>query len=84
MGILMVVLALCAFFCLYRALQGPSISDRVISVDIMGIVFTGITALMALRYKLTYLLDLSITIAILSFVGTLALAKYMEGRHLDD
>jgi multicomponent Na+:H+ antiporter subunit F len=84
MEILMVLLALCAFFCLYRALQGPSISDRVISVDIMGIVFTGITALMALRYKLAYLLDLSITIAILSFVGTLALAKYMEGRHLDD
>jgi multicomponent Na+:H+ antiporter subunit F len=84
MGILMVGLALCAFFCLYRALQGPSISDRVISVDIMGIIFVCITALMAIRYNLPYLMDLSIIIAILSFVGTLALAKYMEGRHLDD
>lgn len=84
MEILMVGLALCAFFCLYRALQGPSISDRVISVDIMGIVFTCITGLWAIRYSLPYLMDLSIIIAILSFVGTLALAKYLEGRHLDD
>lgn len=84
MGILNIALSLCAFFCLYRALQGPSISDRVISVDIMGIIFTCITALMALRYNLPYLMDLSLTIAILSFIGTLALAKYMEGRHLDD
>ncbi|MEO0093440.1 MAG: monovalent cation/H+ antiporter complex subunit F [candidate division WOR-3 bacterium] len=84
MEILMVGLACCAFFCLYRALQGPSISDRVISVDIMGIIFTCITALMSIRYKLPYLMDLAIIIAILSFVGTLALAKYLEGRHLDD
>jgi multicomponent Na+:H+ antiporter subunit F len=84
MEILTVLLSLGAFFCLYRALQGPSISDRVIAVDIMGIIFTCITALMALRYNISYLMDLAITIAILSFVGTLALSKYLEGRSLDD
>ncbi len=84
MEILLTLLSLCAFFCLYRALQGPSISDRVIAVDIMGVLFTGITALVGLKYKISYLLDLSIAIAILSFIGTLALAKYLEGRSLDD
>ncbi len=84
MEILIILLAIGAFFCLYRALQGPSISDRVIAVDIMGIIFTCITALMALRYNIPFLMDLSITIAILSFIGTLALAKYLEGRSLDD
>lgn len=84
MEILIVLLSLGAFFCLYRALQGPSISDRVIAVDIMGIIFTCITALIALRYNIGYLMDLAITIAILSFIGTLALAKYLEGRSLDD
>ncbi len=84
MEILLTILAICAFFCLYRALQGPSISDRVIAVDIMGILFTGITALVGLRLNLSYFLDLAIVIAILSFLGTLALAKYLEGRSLDD
>lgn len=84
MEILIIVLSLGAFFCLYRALQGPSISDRVIAVDIMGIIFTCITALIALRYNIGYLMDLAIVIAILSFIGTLALSKYLEGRSLDD
>lgn len=73
-----------AFFCLYRALQGPSIADRAIAVDMMGVVFSGITALVALRYRLSYLLDISIALAVISFVGVLALAKFLEGRSLDD
>ncbi len=84
MTILIVILSFGAFFCLYRALQGPSIPDRAIALDIMAVIFSSITALMALRYKLAYLIDLSIAIAVISFVGTLALAKYLEGRSLDD
>jgi len=84
MTILLVLLVLGAFFCLYRALRGPSISDRVMAVDVMAVIFTCITALMALRYKLAYLLDLSIALAVISFIATLALAKYLEGRSLDD
>ncbi|MCX7756877.1 MAG: monovalent cation/H+ antiporter complex subunit F [candidate division WOR-3 bacterium] len=84
MEALIILLSLGAFFCLYRALKGPSISDRVISVDIMAIIFTCITGLMAVRYNVSFLMDLAIVIAILSFVGTLALAKYLEGRSLDD
>jgi len=84
MTILVVVLSFGAFFCLYRALKGPSIPDRAIAVDIMAVIFSSVTALMALKYKLAYLIDLSIALAIISFVGTLALAKYLEGRSLDD
>ncbi len=79
-----IVLVPAAFFCLYRALQGPSIADRAIAVDMMGVVFSAITALVALRYRLSYLLDISIALAVISFIGALALAKYLEGRSLDD
>ncbi len=84
MSVFIVVLTFGAFFCLYRALKGPSIPDRAIAVDIMAVLFTSITALLALRYRLAYLIDLSIALAVVSFVGTLALAKYLEGRSLDD
>jgi len=84
MTILFVVLVLGAFFALYRVLRGPSIPDRVIAVDVISVMFTSLTALMGLRYRLAYLLDLSIALAIVSFVGTLALAKYLEKRSLDD
>jgi len=84
MTILFVVLVLGAFFAPYRVLRGPSIPDRVIAVDVISVMFTSLTALMGLRYRLAYLLDLSIALAIVSFVGTLALAKYLEKRSLDD
>ncbi len=84
MTILIVLLSFGAFFCLYRALKGPSIPDRAIAVDIMSVIFTSITALMALQYKLAFLIDLSIALATISFIGSLALAKYLEGRSLDD
>ncbi len=79
-----IVLIPAALFCLYRALQGPSIADRAIAVDMMGVVFSAITGLVALQYRLSYLLDISIALAVISFIGTLALAKYLEGRSLDD
>jgi len=84
MSILISILAIGGFLCLYRIYQGPSISDRAVGVDIMGILFVGITALSALFYDLPYLMDLSITLALFSFIGTLALAKYLEKRSLDD
>lgn len=84
MSILISILAIGGFLCLYRIYQGPSISDRAVGVDIMGILFVGITALSALFYDLPYLMDLSITLAMFSFIGTLALAKYLEKRSLDD
>jgi multicomponent Na+:H+ antiporter subunit F len=84
MSVLITILAIGGFLCLYRIYQGPSISDRAVGVDIMGILFVGITGLSALFYDLPYLIDLSISLAIFSFIGTIALAKYLEKRSLDD
>ena len=83
MSVIFSILAIGGFLCLYRIYQGPSISDRAVGVDIMGILFVGITALSALFYGLPYLMDISITLAMFSFIGTLALAKYLEKRSLD-
>lgn len=77
-------LAFCAFLCFYRILEGPTISDRMVAVDIMGIIFVGITALMSVLFTLSYLMDLAITLTLLSFIGVLALAKFLGRRRLDD
>ena len=78
------ILAIGGFLCLYRIYKGPSIADRAVGVDIMGILFVGITALTALFYDLSFLMDLAITLTLFSFIGSLALAKYLEKRSLDD
>ena len=84
MSVLVSILAIGGFLCLFRIYQGPSISDRAVGVDIMGILFVGITGLSALFYDLPYLIDLSISLALFSFIGTIALAKYLEKRSLAD
>lgn len=84
MSTMLVILAFSAFLCLFRIQQGPSIADRMVGVDIMGILFVSITALVAFFSDLSYLMDLAITLALFSFIGTIALAKYLERRSLDD
>ena len=81
---IVVVLVLAAVLCLFRIFRGPSIADRMVGVDIMGILFVGITALTGIIYKLDFLLDVAIVLALISFVATIALAKYLERRTLDD
>lgn len=84
MSIMIIILGIGGFLCLFRIYQGPSIADRAVGVDIMGILFVGITAITALFYDLSFLMDLSITLTLFSFIGTLALAKYLQKRSLDD
>jgi multicomponent Na+:H+ antiporter subunit F len=80
----LIVLAAAAFLCLFRIFRGPTIADRMVGVDIMGILFVGITALTGIFYNLPFLMDIAIALALISFVGSLALAKYLERRTLDD
>ncbi|OGC39212.1 hypothetical protein A2Y85_03380 [candidate division WOR-3 bacterium RBG_13_43_14] len=84
MSLIFSILAIGGFMCLFRIYKGPSIADRAVGVDIMGVLFVGITALSALFYDLPYLMDLAIALALFSFIGTIALAKYLEKRSLDD
>ena len=75
--------ALCAL-CLYRVLRGPSVADRMVAIDIMGILVVGICALLAIITERSFLIDIGIAWIILSFIGTLSLAKYLEGRKLNE
>ena len=56
------ILALSAFLCLFRIAKGPTISDRMVGVDIMGITFVGVTALTGVLFDLSYLIDIAIVL----------------------
>lgn len=82
--VLFCVLLVCAFFCLYRLQQGPTAPDRTVAIDILGTLFVGFCALYALRTGKDFYLNIGIAWALLSFVGTIALAKYLEGKAFDE
>jgi len=72
------------FFCLYRAWRGPTVADRMVAIDILGILVVGLCPLWAIYARTTYLIDIALAWVILSFVGTLALAKYLGGQQFDE
>ena len=80
---LYVQIILC-FFCLYRIIKGPSIADRMVGIDIFGILVVGICAIIAILTGRMFILDIGIAWIILSFIGTLTLAKYLKGRKLNE
>ncbi len=73
-----------AVFVLVRVIFGPSPADRIVAVEILGILIIGMLALMALFYKQGFFMDVALIWALLSFVASLAFAKTLEGRQLDE
>jgi len=77
-------LLLCSLLCLYRIARGPTAPDRTVAIDILGTLVVGFCCLTALWTGREYYMNIAIAWALISFVGTLALAKYLEGRPYDD
>lgn len=78
------VLLLCCALCLYRIARGPTGPDRTVGIDVLGTVVVGFCALLALSTGRDYLMNVAIVWALVSFVGTLALAKHLEESQRDE
>jgi len=77
-------LLVCIALCFYRIGRGPTTPDRVVGIDILGIVVVCFTALLSLKTGKDYYVNVGISWAILSFIGTIALAKHLEGKGFDE
>lgn len=77
-------LCVCCFLCLYRIGRGPTAPDRTVAIDILGIVIVGFCALFAMVTGKDFYINIAIAWSLLSFIGTIALAKFLDGRSFDD
>lgn len=73
-----------SFLCFVRVLKGPTMADRMVAIDIFGILVVGICVILAVITERLFLIDIAIAWIILSFIGTLTLAKYLSGKRLDE
>jgi len=78
------VLVVAAYMCLYRIGLGPTAPDRTVAIDILGVILVGFCALLSLLTGRDFYMNVAIAWALLSFIGTLALAKYLEGMGFDE
>lgn len=81
--LLYIQIGLCGV-CMYRIIRGPTIPDRMVAVDIFGILVVGVCAIISIQTERSFILDIGIAWIILSFIGTLTLAKYLTGKKLNE
>ncbi|NQT65252.1 MAG: multiple resistance and pH regulation protein F [FCB group bacterium] len=83
-NLLLYILIGLSFFCLVRVIFGPSMADRMVAIDIFGILVVGICGLLVIKTGRLFLIDIAIAWIIFGFIGTLTLAKYLTGKKLDE
>ncbi len=84
LGRALYILILACLLCLYRICKGPTGADRIVAIDILGIMVVGICAVLTISTKRSWYIDIGIAWALQSFISTLAFSKYLEGRSFDE
>ena len=76
-AICFVVLALCL---LYRVFKGPSVADRALSAACVDILADMALVLFALHSGRGIYLDIALVTAVLGFIGSTMVGRYLEGK----
>jgi multicomponent Na+:H+ antiporter subunit F len=76
----LVMISSALFVALIRLVRGPTLPDRVVAVDLIGVSSVCLLLLAAAANKESAFLDAAVVIALLGFLGTIAYARYAERR----
>jgi multicomponent Na+:H+ antiporter subunit F len=75
-GALILVAALC-LLCGYRVIRGPTVPDRVVGLDAIATNVIAVAMLVALKTDRGLFVTVSIVLAIIGFLSTVTVAKYI-------
>lgn len=81
-GVLIAMIGAC-LICAARAVLGPTAPDRVVAIDAIVSLMTTSLVVLGVYYQSSMYLDVALVYAFLSFLGTLAISKYLEGRGVE-
>ncbi len=65
-----------------RLVIGPRIADRVVALDILGILGIGVIAVYAIATNKPLLIDVALILALIAFLSTVAFAFFLQRRVL--
>ncbi|MDX1603086.1 MAG: cation:proton antiporter [Salinimicrobium sediminis] len=78
--IILPVLSLSILLVFLRFFRGPSISDRVIAVDLLVTIGIGIIAIYSILTHQPTFLDIALILALIGFLATVAYSYYIQKR----
>lgn len=80
--ICLVLVGLATAFTLWRLALGPTMTDRILALDTLAIDAIALVVLMSLATGSAFSFEAALLIAMMGFVGTVALCKYLIGRSI--
>ncbi|WP_437922261.1 monovalent cation/H+ antiporter complex subunit F [Sphingobacterium sp. LRF_L2] len=81
--VILPILAISVMLVFIRLFKGPTVVDRVISLDLIITIGIGIITVYSIRSNQQIFLDVAIILALIAFLGTIAFAYYIE-KQKDD
>lgn len=72
------MVALAALLNVYRVFKGPDAPDRVLALDTLYINAIALIILLGISLNTRMYLEAALLIAVMGFVGTVAMAKYLK------
>ena len=73
-----VAVTLAVLLCAVRLLRGPTITDRVLALDTLYMNVLALIMLLGIRWNTPLLFEGALLVAMLGFVATVALARYLS------
>lgn len=77
----LITLATSILVAVFRLVKGPTLPDRVVAADMMGVQVVGLIVVLAASTGVRAVLDAAIVIALIAFVATVAYGTYVERGH---
>ena len=77
----LVLLVLSIALAFLRLVRGPQAADRVIALDLIAVLIVAFLAAYAIHTGNTAFLDVAIAYALVAFLGTVALARFLIRSH---
>lgn len=75
-SLILVVLSIIGI--MVRVFRGPSVPDRLIALDGIGVMLISAIALISILFDTPFFIDVILLIAIMSFIGTVSFSKFIE------
>ena len=71
------LIGLAMILCVWRLLRGPDMVDRILALDTLSINAIALLVLFGIRAGSTAYFEMALLLALLGFVGTVALCKHL-------
>ena len=77
----LVTLGVALLLSVVRLVRGPTLPDRIVAMDLIGVLVVGLIVVLAASTQVRATLDAAIVIALIGFLGTVAYATYVQRGH---